>query len=320
VAGFRQTQGRWGRAILWEKGQLTDLGTLGGRFSTAYAINDRGQVVGESETLPATGQHAFLWQSGRMQDLGIGDGPSEAHGINNRGQVVGWFSVAPPDLHAFLWEEGQMRDLGTLGGASSWATGINDEGQVTGWSKNAQGEERAFLWEAGRMLDLGTLGGPSSSAAAINNDGQVVGSSSLDRGPRSHPFIWEDGQMDDLGSLGDTWSEALAINDDGVVVGHSGVVVDTISQVHAFVSADDGLVDLNALLPPGSSVELMRATGINDSYQIVGETCEHIPGFHCRLFGRAFILTLSDDARAKVGASAARRTSASKGRPAVRAK
>jgi len=37
--------------------------------SSAAAINDRGQVVGTSRTL-AGRQHAFLWQSGRMRDLG----------------------------------------------------------------------------------------------------------------------------------------------------------------------------------------------------------------------------------------------------------
>jgi probable HAF family extracellular repeat protein len=46
-------------AFLWENGSVKDLGTLGGEVSSANAINDRGQVVGESGT--ATGEiHAFL--------------------------------------------------------------------------------------------------------------------------------------------------------------------------------------------------------------------------------------------------------------------
>src|SRR5205823_5089247 len=36
--------------FLWRDGKMTDLGTLGGRFSGATAINDRGQIVGRSET------------------------------------------------------------------------------------------------------------------------------------------------------------------------------------------------------------------------------------------------------------------------------
>ena len=47
---------------------VTDLGTLGGRISRAFAINDLGQVAGTSNT-PSGSEHAFLWASGMMQGL-----------------------------------------------------------------------------------------------------------------------------------------------------------------------------------------------------------------------------------------------------------
>ena len=46
-----------------------DLGTLGGTFSSAAAINARGQIVGTSET-PSGGTHAVLWQDSTITDLG----------------------------------------------------------------------------------------------------------------------------------------------------------------------------------------------------------------------------------------------------------
>jgi probable HAF family extracellular repeat protein len=59
VVGFRS--GPIGGAYLWEKGVVTDLGTLpGGRTSGARAINPAGQVVGASETA-AHESHATLW-------------------------------------------------------------------------------------------------------------------------------------------------------------------------------------------------------------------------------------------------------------------
>ena len=40
---------------------MVDLGTLGGTSSVANAINDRGQVVGRSQTPESLGGHAFVW-------------------------------------------------------------------------------------------------------------------------------------------------------------------------------------------------------------------------------------------------------------------
>jgi probable HAF family extracellular repeat protein len=40
---------------------ITDLGTLGGTFSLAFGINDRGQVVGYSSIAGDAELHAALW-------------------------------------------------------------------------------------------------------------------------------------------------------------------------------------------------------------------------------------------------------------------
>lgn len=78
---------------------MTDLGTLGGNRSRAYAVNERGQVLGVSAA-PDGQDHAFLWTNGHMVDLGISRLPvMPTHALNDEGQVIGHLgtsSIATP--------------------------------------------------------------------------------------------------------------------------------------------------------------------------------------------------------------------------------
>jgi len=80
----------------------TDLGTLGGDSSSAWGINDAGQVVGESFTAAGPGPsgilspHAFITGPGGlgMRDLGtLGGDSSRAFGIMMR---EGWWGRPTP--------------------------------------------------------------------------------------------------------------------------------------------------------------------------------------------------------------------------------
>ena len=140
-----------GRAFLARGGVSQDLGVLPGHVtSSARAVNDIGQVVGESVTAEGI-PHAFLWDRGMMRNLGTlpGDVASEARSINITGHVVGRSGVAGfSSSRAVLWQNGMAIDLNSLVTTAGWvltgATGINDVRQIVGVGLR-NGQVRAFL-------------------------------------------------------------------------------------------------------------------------------------------------------------------------------
>jgi probable HAF family extracellular repeat protein len=84
---------------------ITDLGTLGGSFSTGQALNAAGQVTGISRTAGDAFSHAFFYAGGSgIVDMGtLGGSFSEGMGLNDTGQVVGRASTAgDAQQHAFV--------------------------------------------------------------------------------------------------------------------------------------------------------------------------------------------------------------------------
>jgi probable HAF family extracellular repeat protein len=226
-------------AFVWTKAQgMQDLGTLGGPDSSAWIINDRGQIAGESFTSftpnPSSGVPTidpFFWdpREKEMIDLGsLGGTFGATVFMNRRGQVVG-VSNPPGDVteHPFIWSKSRgMQDLGTLGGSFGHPDWVNDAGEVVGFAKVAGDQDgHAFLWRHGVMTDLGTIGtDPDSESTSINSLGQVVGASfSLAQGVDLHGFLREHGgPLVDLNTLvlpGTTMfvTSALVINDGGEI-------------------------------------------------------------------------------------------------------
>jgi probable HAF family extracellular repeat protein len=202
------------RAFVWTAftGML-DIGTLGGPYAQAQAINDAGFVTGTSQLanglIGAT--HAFLYQipppnSERyetpMLDLQtLGGVSSYGLAVNAYNHVVGYSEISMTDnrIHAFFYRGGKsaraMIDLGSLGvgtrdGDYSAALGINSTDQVVGYSYLAAGDgmpikQAAFVYNVGDpsskgMRNLNQLIGKASvqywliSANAINDKGQIV--------------------------------------------------------------------------------------------------------------------------------------------------
>lgn len=274
---------------------ITDLGTLGGKDSGAFSVNDAGQVVGTAQVYPSGNRgHAFLWNGDRIQDLTSGSVFRHSQGvaIADNGYVAGFAyrsSYRSGQQSAFIWNGSRRVYLPPAKGFRfSRAESVSESGfhndrptiAVVGASLTGGTDKRgatvaqATLWQHNRVSNLGTLGGAHSFALAVNASGTIVGKADLpdagDGTRRTHPFVWnaDYGAMYDLGTLGGNFGAACAISENGTVVGYAQTGQ---GKVHAFAvsaSSGDKLRDLGTL--PDSETSLAYA--VNAHGVIVGQS------------------------------------------------
>jgi probable HAF family extracellular repeat protein len=286
---------------------IIDIGTLGGKTSFAYGVNEQGAVAGKSETDNGDVK-AFYWDAmSGMVDIGLG----KALGLNKAGRVVG--NIHHHNDDAFIWDS--VNGLSFLNKGDflfATASRVSNSGKVVGYARKFSDIEgtRAILWDpsADTLTILGTFGGPSY-AFGINHLGEVVGNS----GNPSRAFIWNNAEgMRDLGSLneeswryyatdvndsgqvvgyartvsdeyrafmwepgvgmtllpGDNGSLAFGINSHGHVVGAKGTLIGL--EGKAYLWKEGERIDLNQAIPVDSGWELREARGITDRGQICG--------------------------------------------------
>jgi probable HAF family extracellular repeat protein len=185
--------------FLWKNGRMQDLGSLGGTLASPGSfsegpwgptLNESGQAVGNSWLPGDRIWHAFLWENGRMTDLGtLGGRYSEPRSINGQGLIVGRadYSTGSPYHHAVLWRDGVIHDLGVVAPClNSTAVAVNGHGDIVGGLGACNGNPNdiyyygAFIRRNGSpMVDLDSLVDPPSdlhlnNALDINDQGEIA--------------------------------------------------------------------------------------------------------------------------------------------------
>jgi probable HAF family extracellular repeat protein len=254
---------------------IADLGSLGGGRTTPMGINNRGAVVGFSNTVGGL-TRAFLHTAGTLIDLGtLGGAESFAYRINDNGIIVGRAQDESGRFHAFVTTlTGGAITLSSLDaradGDFGAGLGINSAGDVTGYYTTAgahmSARNRVFSYRDFRVTDVGTFGGEDGVAVAVNDRGSMAGFFSTE--PHADyaqhgSFLFVGGKLVPIGSLGGKLTTARDLNNRDDVVG-DGDTGD--GDHHAFLFAGGRLRDLGTLAGGRQSA----AYAINERGEIVG--------------------------------------------------
>jgi uncharacterized membrane protein len=202
-------------AVLWDRGQVTALGSLSpDTNSYPFDINIWGVVVGGNQNPVTNNNTPVVWYGGAIHALpylpGMDHGFAES--VNDLGIIAG--RQGPPDGSsqiACLWYWNGAGytpvSLGNLGGDYGDAIGINNLGQIVGWSAYAGDlHAAAFVWDWRGMRALPSLPGDTDGQGNdISDLGQIVGFSQLfdDNGTliSQRVVLWEHNNITELQTL-----------------------------------------------------------------------------------------------------------------------
>jgi len=258
---------------------VTTLGTLGGTSSSAVAINDKGQILG-NWTAAGGRQRGFLHDQGRQRDIGAVPGKLTRYtDINNAGYITatGDAPSGPSSSRGYLRTPGgQFRDVGNLT-FPDWpgvptlntALALNKHNQVTGESGPFTFPEqplRAYTWRNGVMRDLGDFGWTPNGGVAINDKGQITGYMSVPTGFRSRvAYLYSHGRLIDIDGRGPAVAERSSA---GAGINNYGHVVGSSDHLSGFIYRGRRMQSLNALVVPKSGWDIAAPRAINDAGQI----------------------------------------------------
>jgi probable HAF family extracellular repeat protein len=172
--------------FLWENGNMTSLGSLGGSFGETFFINERGQVLGDSDLPGDLLNHPTLWDSGHLFDLetgGNGGSIFSVDWLNDEGVVAGagdFSGEGGPAYGGALWRDGIVTNIDVEDSdCQVEAFAVNNHRAAVGTAA-CPGESHAWIWSNGKATDLNSVTPENSSlrlviAVSINEKGEIAG-------------------------------------------------------------------------------------------------------------------------------------------------
>ena len=269
---------------------IADLGTLGGSRGFAEAMDDSGNVVGES--IRSDGLLApTIWTAGGAKELpslpGLVPGAAAATIARafavSGGIAAGSALASDGEFHAALWTLSNgtwaSRDLGALGGNQGMCFAVTQSAagvpMIVGAAADAAGHSQAFV--AAGSAAIQALPVPSgttlSYAYAVNRGGTIVGDITL--GGSNSAVVWApngNGTWQTAVLLpklsGYANSTARGVNDDGQIVGGATGASGRGHAVRWVASSSNSyqLIDDIGTIDGGDA----SASGINNRGQVVG--------------------------------------------------
>lgn len=244
--------------------QVVDLGSIAptGNATQANNINDKGQIVGRSQTTEVLGtgfrNQGFTWENGVFKPLtstGLKNGGGE-----NTGKEV------------------------TQRGGGGFTAAINDLGAIAGTSDEIAGQatDRGLLWQredgGDYKLQITDLPGVESYFFDINNKNEIAGRhiyapASGTTPVRTRAFYSSEGFINPLPDLDGNSATANGINNKSAIVGQidsDGLNDRTVNTAALWEKGTDGKYKLTNLGTFGAEQAIAR--DINDAGQIIGNT------------------------------------------------
>jgi len=308
-SGVAQTAYLWRQGQMTNLGTLSGAACpLCNSEGAAASANGQVAVISETSSMDTLGEDfcgfgthrqclAAVWKNGTLSALptlapGVN---SQVYWINNGGDAAGFSETGTTDatctlpfqlrrFQAVKWSpDGKLQELQPLPGDTvGFAFGINENGEAVGASglcSNTQipplgspSGPHAVIWEKqGSPSDLGALPGAIAYAGtAINDRGDVVGDAVFPD-TSVHPFLWtKQGGMTDLGVASGDFVTVIpccgTINNRGDIVAFSCGA----AGCRAMIRQNNGWVDLNTLVGPGTQLYLANVASINEAGQIAG--------------------------------------------------